>query len=580
MAKNQTNFADLGLKLSLIESLKFSGYVKPSPIQVKCIPYLLKGSDVLGIAQTGSGKTAAFTLPLLNNLELNLKYPQALILTPTRELAIQVAEACTNLAKYLPGVHILAIYGGQRYEVQLRALRRGPHIIVGTPGRLLDHIQRGTLDLSRLRSLVLDEADEMLRMGFIVDVEKIFEKIPKEKQTALFSATMPEAIRRITTNFMKNPHEIRIDTDITKRPDISQSYWKVCGDKINALVRFLEVEKFDAVLIFVRKKSSTIEVAEILERRGYSTAALNGDMNQTLREQTLERFKDGRLEILIATDVAARGLDVERISLVVNYEIPLDAESYIHRIGRTGRAGRPGRALLFVENRERRLLHNIERLMKITIPEIELPSLEFISQRRLEKFYAKVQQQLESNDLAQYRTLLPKIQPDKNIDVETLAAALLKIAQGERQLILSPEKVERRSDRYSNRSARRERRLGEMDLYRIEVGRDDGVEVRHIVGAIANEGEINSRYIGNIKLFAFHSTIELPKGMPGKILQHFTRTRIFNKPINMQFLGDAHSLNNKCVNKQRHENSHRFNRERRGKTRHSYSSDRLSHRYS
>ncbi|WWP01841.1 MAG: DEAD/DEAH box helicase [Candidatus Dasytiphilus stammeri] len=579
MAKNQTNFADFGLKLSLIESLKFSGYVKPSPIQVKCIPYLLKGLDVLGIAQTGSGKTAAFTLPLLNNLELNLKYPQALILTPTRELAIQVAEACTNLAKYLPGVHILAIYGGQRYEVQLRALRRGPHIIVGTPGRLLDHLQRGTLDLSRLRSLVLDEADEMLRMGFIVDVEKIFEKIPKEKQTALFSATMPEAIRRLTTNFMKNPHEIRINTDITTRPDISQSYWKVCGDKINGLVRFLEVEKFDAVLIFVRKKSSTIEVAEILERRGYSTAALNGDMNQTLREQTLERFKDGRLEILIATDVAARGLDVERISLVVNYEIPLDAESYLHRIGRTGRAGRPGRALLFVENRERRLLHNIERLMKITIPEIKLPSLEFISQRRLEKFDAKVQQQLESNDLAQYRTLLAKIQPDKNIDVETLAAALLKIAQGERQLILSPEKVER-SDRYSNRSARRERRLGEMDLYRIEVGRNDGVEVRHIVGAIANQGEIKSSYIGNIKLFAFHSTIELPKSMPGKLLQNFTRTRIFNKPINMQLLGDAHSLNSEYVNKKRHENSQRFNRERRGKNRHSYSSDRLSHRYS
>ncbi len=454
-------------------------------------------------------------------------------------------------------VNVVALYGGQRYDVQLRALRQGPQIVVGTPGRLLDHLKRGTLDLSNLSGLVLDEADEMLRMGFIEDVENIMSQIPAEHQTALFSATMPEAIRRITRRFMNDPQEVRIQASVTTRPDISQSYWSVYGMRKNeALVRFLEAEDFDAAIIFVRTKNATLEVAEALERNGYNSAALNGDMNQALREQTLERLKDGRLDILIATDVAARGLDVERISLVVNYDIPMDAESYVHRIGRTGRAGRAGRALLFVENRERRLLRNVERTMKLTIPEVELPNAELLSQRRLEKFAANVQQQLESSDLDQYRTLLSKLQPAEDLDIETLAAALLKMAQGERPLILPPDPVRRprrefneRDDRrrngFDDRSERgdrprRERRdVGEMELYRIEVGRDDGVEVRHIVGAIANEGDISSRYIGNIKLFATHSTIELPKGMPGDLLSHFTRTRILNKPMNMQLLGDA-----------------------------------------
>ena len=422
------------------------------------------------MAQTGSGKTAAFSLPLLQNLDPELKAPQILVLAPTRELAVQVAEAMTDFSKHMRGVNVVALYGGQRYDVQLRALRQGPQIVVGTPGRLLDHLKRGTLDLSKLSGLVLDEADEMLRMGFIEDVETIMAQIPEGHQTALFSATMPEAIRRITRRFMKEPQEVRIQSSVTTRPDISQSYWTVWGMR--------------------------------------NSAALNGDMNQALREQTLERLKDGRLDILIATDVAARGLDVERISLVVNYDIPMDSESYVHRIGRTGRAGRAGR--------ERRLPRNIERTMKLTIPEVELPNAELLGKRRLEKFAAKVQQQLESSDLDQYRALLSKIQPTaegEELDLETLAAALLKMAQGERTLI--------------------------VQLYRIEVGRDDGVEVRHIVGAIANEGDISSRYIGNIKLFASHSTIELPKGMPGEVLQHFTRTRILNKPMNMQLLGDA-----------------------------------------
>ncbi|EAB5410999.1 DEAD/DEAH family ATP-dependent RNA helicase [Salmonella enterica] len=560
MAEFETTFADLGLKAPILEALTDLGYEKPSPIQAECIPHLLGGRDVLGMAQTGSGKTAAFSLPLLNNLDPELKAPQILVLAPTRELAVQVAEAMTDFSKHMRGVNVVALYGGQRYDVQLRALRQGPQIVVGTPGRLLDHLKRGTLDLSKLSGLVLDEADEMLRMGFIEDVETIMAQIPEGHQTALFSATMPEAIRRITRRFMKEPQEVRIQSSVTTRPDISQSYWTVWGMRKNeALVRFLEAEDFDAAIIFVRTKNATLEVAEALERSGYNSAALNGDMNQALREQTLERLKDGRLDILIATDVAARGLDVERISLVVNYDIPMDSESYVHRIGRTGRAGRAGRALLFVENRERRLLRNIERTMKLTIPEVELPNAELLGKRRLEKFAAKVQQQLESSDLDQYRALLAKIQPSaegEELDLETLAAALLKMAQGERPLILPPDAPMRpkrefrdrddrgprdRNDRgpRGDREERPRRDVGDMQLYRIEVGRDDGVEVRHIVGAIANEGDISSRYIGNIKLFASHSTIELPKGMPGEVLQHFTRTRILNKPMNMQLLGDA-----------------------------------------
>ncbi|MEG7490452.1 DEAD/DEAH family ATP-dependent RNA helicase [Enterobacter hormaechei] len=570
MAEFETTFADLGLKAPILEALNDLGYEKPSPIQAECIPHLLSGRDVLGMAQTGSGKTAAFSLPLLNNIDPDLRAPQILVLAPTRELAVQVAEAMTEFSKHMRGVNVVALYGGQRYDVQLRALRQGPQIVVGTPGRLLDHLKRGTLDLSKLSGLVLDEADEMLRMGFIEDVETIMAQIPEGHQTALFSATMPEAIRRITRRFMKEPQEVRIQSSVTTRPDISKSYWYVYGMRKNeALVRFLEAEDFDAAIIFVRTKNATLEVAEALERSGYNSAALNGDMNQALREQTLERLKDGRLDILIATDVAARGLDVERISLVVNYDIPMDSESYVHRIGRTGRAGRAGRALLFVENRERRLLRNIERTMKLTIPEAELPNAELLGKRRLEKFAAKVQQQLESSDLDQYRALLSQIQPvaeGEELDMETLAAALLKMAQGERSLIVPPDAPMRpkrefrdRDDRFERRGdrndrgprgdrperggedrPRRERRdAGEMELYRIEVGRDDGVEVRHIVGAIANEGDISSRYIGNIKLFGSHSTIELPKGMPGEVLQHFTRTRILNKPMNMQLLGDA-----------------------------------------
>ncbi|SNC58716.1 DEAD/DEAH family ATP-dependent RNA helicase [Sodalis endosymbiont of Henestaris halophilus] len=554
MSKLEISFADLGIKVPILNALIELGYEKPSPIQVACIPHLLAGRDILGMAQTGSGKTAAFSLPLLQNINSELTAPQVLFLAPTRELAIQVGQACADFSKHIKGINIVALYGGQNYAMQLRALRQGPQVVVGTPGRLLDHLRRGTLDLSNLKGLVLDEADEMLRMGFIEDVENILAQVPAQHQTALFSATMPEEIRCITRRFMKEPQEVHIQSNMTTIPDISQSYWTVNGlRKHEALVRFLEVEDFDAAIIFVRTKNATLAVAEALEHSGYNSAALNGDMNQTLREQTLDRLKDGRLDILSATDVAARGLDVDRISLVVNYDIPIDSASYVHRIGRTGRAGRAGKALLFVENRERRLLRNIERIMKRTIPEVKLPTAEVLSTRRLAKFAVKVQNQMESSDLDMYRTLLTKLQPAGEFDMEKLGAALLKIAQGDRPLILPPDPVIERRPRpecrdrtahldSSKRLSRRSRRDDEkVDLYRIEIGRNDGVEVRHIVGAIAKTGDISSCYIGNIKLFASHSTIELPKGMPREMLSNFNRTRILNKPMNMQFVGEAHS---------------------------------------
>ncbi|BGI50989.1 MAG: DEAD/DEAH family ATP-dependent RNA helicase [Arsenophonus endosymbiont of Ceratovacuna japonica] len=552
--KTEISFANLGLSTTILSVLNDLGYKKPSPIQQKCIPYLLNGRDVLGIAQTGSGKTAAFGLPLLNNIDHKLKYPQILVLTPTRELAIQVSEAMSEFSKYTRSIIVVALYGGQRYDLQFRILKKGPQIVVGTPGRLLDHLKRGTLNLSYLQGLVIDEADEMLRMGFIEDVENIMSKIPIDHQTALFSATMPEAIRRITRKFMKSPKEINIKSSIMTRPDITQSYWLVCGIRKNeALIRFLEVENFDAAIIFVRTKNATLEVAEALERSGYNSSALNGDMNQSLREKTLERLKDGRLDILIATDVAARGLDVDRISLVINYDIPMDVESYVHRIGRTGRAGRAGRAILFVDNRERRLLRNIERTMKQPIIEIKLPTMTLLSECRQMKFVKNIKKQLESSDLEKYRALLTKLITNDNIDIETLASVLLKIAQGDRPLILPPDPIRHikrefntYNDRHRNnsiyeRSKRRERYDNNMELYRIEVGRDDGVEVRHIVGAISNEADISSRYIGNIKLFSSYSIIELPKGIPDKLLNNLTHTYILNKPIQIQLLSKVQS---------------------------------------
>jgi len=395
-SKIKISFSDLKINSNILRALVDLKYEYPSPIQIECIPYLLDGCDVLGTAQTGSGKTAAFALPLLHVIDEKLSVPQILVLVPTRELAIQVGESFVSFSKYIKGINIITIYGGSRYDLQLSALRKGPQVIVGTPGRILDHLRRGNLNLSNLIGIVLDEADEMLRMGFIEDVESILTKVPPKHQTALFSATMPETIRHIAKRFMHNPKEIQIHCSNTTRPDITQNYWTVYDGihKNDALIRFLEVENFYAAIVFVRTKKATLEISEVLEKNGYNSAALNGDMNQELREKTLDRLRDGRLDILIATDVAARGLDVDRINLVVNYDIPMDSESYVHRIGRTGRAGRSGRALLFVKNNERRFLRNIERITKLTIQEIKLPTYKTLNACRLAKFSTKIKKSI------------------------------------------------------------------------------------------------------------------------------------------------------------------------------------------
>lgn len=568
MTTNSLTFADLGLPQSILDAVNDMGFVTPSPIQQETIPHLLAGRDVLGMAQTGSGKTAAFSLPLLAQIDPTKRHPQMLVMAPTRELAIQVADACEQFTKNMKGVNVVTVYGGQRYDIQLRALKQGSQVVVGTPGRILDHIRRGTLDLSALQSIVLDEADEMLRMGFIDDVETVMAELPENHQTALFSATMPEPIRRITRRFMQDPQEVKIQATQRSAPDITQSYWLVNGFRKNdALLRFLEVEEFDAAIIFTRTKTGTIDITELCERNGYRTAALNGDMTQQAREQTLDKLKSGRLDILVATDVAARGIDIERISLVVNFDIPLDAESYVHRIGRTGRAGRSGRALLFVEPRERRLLRNIEHLMKKPIDEVAIPNHEILMAKRREKFKARVSKQLEHHDLEKYRELLEDLFTADQ-DHEELAAAMMMMLQEKQKLILPPDPEIRaargergRRDRDDRRGGRDERRGGRehrenngvaMDLYRIELGREDGVEVRHIVGATANEGDISSRYIGHIKLHDTYSTIELPQGMPNHIVQHFAqKARVLNKQMQMSLLGPAGGVNSQPFEERR-----------------------------
>ncbi|WP_343188951.1 DEAD/DEAH box helicase [Buchnera aphidicola (Chaitoregma tattakana)] len=560
MTHNKFTFSSLGLKDCLIKSLNEINYLIPSPIQKLCIPFLLKGMDVLGMAQTGSGKTAAFALPLLNNIKLNLKMPQILVLTPTRELAIQVSKSFSVFSKYIFGINVLALYGGQRYELQLKVLRLGPQIIVGTPGRLLDHLKRRTLNLSKLSSLVLDEADEMLRMGFIEDVENILSNIPKKHQTALFSATMPEEIRRISRRFMKHPKEIKVESSLKNRPNIQQKFCIIYGKKIDALIKFLETEKFSAAIIFVKTKNLTVEVSEVLEKSGYNSSALNGDMNQSVREKTLEKLKSGKLDILIATDVAARGLDVDRISLVINYDIPMDVESYIHRIGRTGRAGRSGNALLFIEPRETRLLYNIERVIKTKIIKIELPNVESLAKKRLQLFCDKVDKELQSKDINIYKNILKKMDYASKVDSDTLSAVLLKIAQKDRPLIIKEShnntnffKNKVKENFFSKNSYKlHKKKIFGLCTYRIEVGKKDGVEVRHIVGAIANEGNINSKNIGHVKLFDYYSTIEISKHVTRNINfnEIFKNTRILNKLINIKFISVVRNKPfNKNINK-------------------------------
>jgi len=550
MTDTVTAFNELALEKSLLKALDEVGYETPSPIQAQTIPLLLEGRDVLGQAQTGTGKTAAFALPMLSNLDLKQKDPQVLVLAPTRELAIQVAEAFQKYATHMKGFHVLPIYGGQDYRVQIRALQRGVHIVVGTPGRVMDHMRRGTLSLDNLNALVLDEADEMLRMGFIDDVEWILDQTPDERQIALFSATMPQQIRRIATKYLNNPEQVTIKVKTATADTIRQRFWPVSGfHKLDALTRILEAESFDAMIIFVRTKTATVELAEKLEARGYATAALNGDIQQKQRERTIQQLKSSKLDILVATDVAARGLDVERISHVVNYDIPYDTEAYIHRIGRTGRAGREGDAILFVAPREKRLLHAIEKATRKKIELMELPSTELINDKRIEKFNQRITDTLATEELGMFYQLIEQYQQEHNIPALEIAAALAQLLQGDAPFLLQNKpqrKVDKSWDRDDRPSRKRDsRREGGRDRgprkempvekgmvrYRIEVGHNHKVKPGNIVGAIANEGDIDSQNMGRINIYDDHSMIDLPDGMPNSTLNKLKKTWVAGQQL-------------------------------------------------
>jgi ATP-dependent RNA helicase DeaD len=552
-------FEQLALSPPLLETLQELGYEAPSPIQAATIPLMLDGRDVVGQAQTGTGKTAAFALPVLEKLDLSDRQPQALVLTPTRELAIQVAEAFQGYARHLPGFHVLPIYGGQSMSIQLRHLRRGVHVVVGTPGRVMDHLRRETLSLAALRTVVLDEGDEMLRMGFIEDVEWILEQTPAEKQVALFSATMPEPIRRVARRHLRDPREVKIETRTATVATVRQRYCQVGPQhKLDALTRVLEVEDTDAVLIFVRTKIAAAELAERLEARGFPSAALHGDMTQALREKTIEQLRGGSLDIVIATDVAARGLDVVRISHVINYDIPYDTEAYIHRIGRTGRAGRAGDAILFVAPRELRMLRAIEKATRQPIERMQLPSEEAITGHRLAQFKQQVGEILASQDLGFFQQVVAEIEREQEFGPHDIAAALTWLAQRDRPFQFEdaiPKDIERalaRSERDSKPAGHRERPSRDFAReavhdsagvgkvrYRLEVGREHGATPQNIMGAIANEAGIEGRYIGRIEIYDDYSTVDLPDGMPREIFQHLKRVRVRQRMLNISRLDGA-----------------------------------------
>ena len=579
-------FTDFGLPAPLLQALAAVGYESPSPIQAATIPPLLAGRDVLGQAQTGTGKTAAFALPALARLDAGASRPQVLVLAPTRELAIQVAEAFQKYATHVPGFHVLPIYGGQGYGPQLGALKRGVHVVVGTPGRVIDHLERGSLDLSGLRTLVLDEADEMLRMGFIDDVEAVLKKTPETRQVALFSATMPAQIKRIAQTYLKDPVEVAIKSQTTTAANIRQRVWMVSGtNKLDALTRILEAEPFDAMIVFARTKLGTEELAEKLSARGFAAAAINGDLDQKQREKTIQSLKDGRIDILVATDVAARGLDVERISHVLNYDIPYDTESYVHRIGRTGRAGRSGEAILFAAPRERGMLGAIERATRQKIEPMQLPSVETVNERRVGKFMDRITGALESDELALFRDLVERYEREHNVPAAEIAAALAKVVQGDSPLLLAaPADKPRKFDRDEGRGPRermerreaarepsvprkppRERPANDaeaafddesapprkrertpardtgfaMETFRIEVGHAHGVQPGNIVGAIANEADLESRYIGRIDIRDDHSLVDLPEGMPRELLEHLKKVRVAGQQLRMRRADEA-----------------------------------------
>jgi len=549
------SFTDFKLAAPLLKAVSDSGYETPTPIQIKMIPHVLEGRDVVGQAQTGTGKTAAFALPLLSMLQQKKdKSPQILVLAPTRELAIQVADSFSAYGKHLKDFNVLPIFGGQDYNIQLRQLQKGVQVVVGTPGRVMDHLRRGTLKPMSIHSLVLDEADEMLRMGFLDDVEWILDQLPNRKQTALFSATMPPNIRKIAQKYLNNPVEITIKNKEMTAQTINQRFLVTTGglmSKIDALSRILEVENVDGALVFVRTKLQTAEIADHLSALGYLAAPLNGDIQQSQRVRTIEQLKAKKIDILVATDVAARGLDVERISHVINFDIPFDTESYIHRIGRTGRAGRSGEAILFVNPREQSMLRSIERATRQKIQSMTLPSISEINKRRIEKFKEKISHALET-DISFYEQLVEEYLAETKADPRRLAAAMAQLFQGETPL-LKPEPKFRAKPVAENRRAIKpvEKRPKTrksmaiqlppeegMERFRIELGNDQGVKPGNIVGAIANEADINSKYIGRIAIYDSYSTVDLPFGMPDDILRILQRARIGSKQMRLQKVSD------------------------------------------
>ncbi|SEQ93646.1 ATP-dependent RNA helicase DeaD [Solimonas aquatica] len=592
-ASKTPTFRELDLHPAVLAALEAVGYENPSPIQAQTIPLLLAGRDVIGQAQTGTGKTAAFALPILSRIDPRQGHPQALVLAPTRELAIQVAEAFSRYASQLHGVHALAIYGGQAYGPQLAALRRGAQVIVGTPGRVLDHLRRGTLNLEGLRYLVLDEADEMLKMGFIEDIEEIIKATPEKRQVALFSATMPPPIRRIAQTYLRAPVEVQIASTTATVAKIRQRYWLVAGlHKLDALTRILEAEPFDGMIVFVRTKAETVEVAEKLEVRGFAAAALNGDLEQKARERVIARLKNRQIDIVVATDIAARGLDVERIGHVINYDIPTDPESYVHRIGRTGRAGRAGEAILFVAPRERHLLRVIERVTRQSVTPMELPSASAVNRRRLDAFKQKIIDALARDDLQPYRELVEAVQAEQDVEPAQIAAALARLLQGDKPLLLAdapraqgtqdapsarrhearpasapaapvmnPFKAATPSPRFTQADAAagparyapppRQEAAPEMpqdsrpprpprkaakaeegfETYRIEVGLAHKVKPGNIVGAIANEAGLDSEYIGRVDIHEDYSLVDLPEGMPKDIFRDLQKVWVCGRQL-------------------------------------------------
>jgi ATP-dependent RNA helicase DeaD len=552
-------FRAFALSAPVFKALDDVGYEAPSPIQAQIIPHVLAGKDVVGQAQTGTGKTAAFALPLLSRLDLQRLEPQILVLTPTRELAIQEAAAFERYGAHLRGLRVLSIYGGQDYRNQLRQLKRGVHVVVGTPGRVIDHMHRGTLLLTGLSCLVLDEADEMLRMGFIDDVEWIMQQTPAGRQVALFSATIPQAIRDIAQRHLHDPAEVTIRVRTTTVETLHQRYLVVRdGDKLEALTNILEAEAFAGMLVFVRTKTATVTLAEQLVAHGFAAAPLHGDMTQPQRERTVERFKAGQLDILVATDVAARGLDIERISHVVNYDVPFDTDAYVHRVGRTGRAGRRGEAILFVTPQEKRLLYAIEKATRQKITLMQLPTTEAMNHQRIARFTRRITDTLTAADLPVFRQVVGQYQQEHQVPALDIAAALAKLVQGDRPLLLasrptstSPaadDKPHQAKGDIKRRTVARPEAKGDinrrtvarpdiaMERFRIEVGHDHGVKPGNIVGAIANEAGLDHDYIGRIDIAMAHSTVELPQGMPSDIFRRLQKVRVAGQQLKISRL--------------------------------------------